>query len=109
MHRLFIRLGTLFLVCFWTWGAAIAASPGSNPSDHPNHSILRGSIPVKIYRGFLVVALGQFGAEIAPQNFIIDTGTSPSILNIGVAKHLGLPLSQSKLSAIGRQHLAKSF
>jgi Aspartyl protease len=103
LHRLFIRVGTLFLVCFWTWGAAIAASPGRNPSDHPNHSILRGSIPVKIYRGFLVVALGQFGAEIAPQNFIIDTGTSPSILNIGVAKHLGLPLSQSKLSAIGRQ------
>jgi hypothetical protein len=103
LHRLFIRLGTLFLVCFGTWGATFAASPGPNPSDHSGHSILRGAIPVKVYRGFLVVAEGQFGAEITRQNFIIDTGTSPSILNIGAAKRLGLPLSHAKLSAIGRQ------
>jgi hypothetical protein len=51
----------------------------------------------------LVVAEGQFGAAIERQNFIIDTGTSPSILNFGVARRLGLPLSQAKLSAIGRQ------
>jgi hypothetical protein len=51
----------------------------------------------------LVVAEGQFGAANERQNFIIDTGTSPSILNTGTARHLGLPLSQAKLSAIGRQ------
>jgi predicted aspartyl protease len=49
----------------------------------------------------LVVAEGQFGGEIAHRNFIIDTGTSPSILDIGVARQLGLPLSKAKLSAIG--------
>jgi hypothetical protein len=103
LHRLFIRLGTLFLACSWTWGATFAASPGRNPSERSNHSIPRGSIPVKVYRGFLVVAEGQFGGEIAPQNFIIDTGTSPSILNTRVARRLDLPLSQAKLSAIGRQ------
>ena len=77
--------------------------PPKNPSHQSNHSIPRGSIPVKVYRGFLVVAEGQFGGEIAPQNFIIDTGTSPSILNIGAARHLGLPLSRARLSAIGGQ------
>jgi len=50
-----------------------------------------------------VVAEGQFGGEIARQNFIIDTGTSPSILNIATARRLGLPLAQAKLSAIGRE------
>jgi predicted aspartyl protease len=50
----------------------------------------------------LVVAQGQFGGTSEPQNFIIDTGTSPSILNISVARHLDLALSQAKLSAIGR-------
>ena len=50
-----------------------------------------------------MVAEGQFGGELAHRNFIIDTGTSPSIVNIGVARHLGLHLSQAKLSAIGRQ------
>jgi predicted aspartyl protease len=61
------------------------------------------SIPVKVYHGFLVVAEGQFGGENARQNFIIDTGTSPTILNTAVARHLGLPLAQAKLSAIGRE------
>lgn len=49
-----------------------------------------------------MVAQGQFGGTSEPQNFIIDTGTSPSILNSGVAKTLDLTLSPAKLSAIGR-------
>jgi len=103
LHRDLSRLGTLFLVGSWTWGTSLAATPPRNPSHHSDHSIPRASIPVKVYRGFLVVAEGQFGGEIAPQNFIIDTGTSPSILNIGAARHLGLPLSRARLSAIGGQ------
>jgi predicted aspartyl protease len=103
LHRQFIRLGILFLVGYWIWGASIAAAPRRNPSNHSGHSILRGSIPVKVYRGFLVVAEGQFGGTSERQNFIIDTGTSPSILNISAARRMELPLSQAKLSAIGRQ------
>ena len=103
MHRLFIRLGTLFLVGSWLSGALCAAPPRRNPSNRSDHSIPRASISVTVYRGFLVVAEGQFGAANERQNFIIDTGTSPSILNTGTARHLGLPLSQAKLSAIGRQ------
>jgi hypothetical protein len=95
-------LGTLFLVGSWTWGTSLAATPPKNPPHHSDHSIPRGTIPVKVYRGFLVIAEGQFGGTSERQNFIIDTGTSPSILNIGVAKHLDLPLSHAKLSAIGR-------
>ena len=102
LQRLFIQLGTLFLVGSWTCGAALAATPRKNPSTHSDHSIPRGTIPVKVYRGFLVVAQGQFGGASERQNFIIDTGTSPSIVNIGVAKTLDLTLSRAKLSAIGR-------
>jgi hypothetical protein len=63
--------------------------------------IPRSSIPAKVYRGFLVVAEGQFGGDGEGHNFVIDTGTSPSILNIGVARRLGLPLSRARISAIG--------
>jgi predicted aspartyl protease len=49
----------------------------------------------------LVVAEGQFGGDAQGRNFVIDTGTSPSILNIGVARRLGLPLSRARISAIG--------
>jgi predicted aspartyl protease len=95
-------LGTLFLVGSCNWGDSLAATPPKNPPHHSDHSIPRGTIPVKVYRGFLVVAEGQFGGTSERQNFIIDTGTSPSILNIGVAKQLNLTLSHAKLSAIGR-------
>jgi predicted aspartyl protease len=101
LHRVPIRLATLFLVGFWTWVAPWAATPPQDPSKHSDCLIPRASIPVKVYRGFLVVAEGQFGGEIEGQNFVIDTGTSPSILNIGVARRLGLPLSRARISAIG--------
>lgn len=103
MHRVLTGLVTLFLVGSWTLGSSLAAMPPKNPSHHSDRSIPRGTIPVKVYRGFLVVAEGQFGGTSGRQNFIIDTGTSPSILNLGTARQLALPLSQAKLSAIGRQ------
>ena len=53
-----------------------------------------------------MVAEGQFGGTSERHNFIIDTGTSPSILNLGVAKQLNLTLSHAKLSAIGRDSQA---
>ena len=102
MHRVFPGLGTLFLIGSWTWGFSLAATPPKDPPHHSAHSIPRGTIPVKVYRGFLVVAEGQFGGTSEHQNFIIDTGTSPSILNIGTAKRLDLALSSAKLSSIGR-------
>ncbi|HET7106345.1 MAG TPA: retropepsin-like aspartic protease [Candidatus Acidoferrum sp.] len=103
MHRVFTGLVALFLSGSWTWGSSLAAMPPKNPPHHSGRSIPRGTIPVKVYRGFLVVAEGQFGGTSDRKNFIIDTGTSPSILSLGVARQLALPLSQAKLSAIGRQ------
>jgi predicted aspartyl protease len=103
LQRNFIHLVALVLVGSWIWGISLAALPPKNPAHHADSSIPRGSIPVKVYRGFLVVAEGQIGGEVARRNFIIDTGTSPSILNIEAAKQLNLPLSHAKLSAIGRQ------
>ena len=55
-----------------------------------------------ILGGFLVVAEGQIGAELPGQKFILDTGTSPSILNARVARQLGFSLAPAKLTAIGR-------
>ena len=101
MHRVRIRVAALFLVGSWAWGASWAATLPRDPSKYSDGLIPHPSIPVRIYRGFLVVAEGQFGGGIEAQNFVIDTGTSPSILNIGVARRLGLPLSRARISAIG--------
>ncbi len=61
----------------------------------------RQSIPVRIYRNFLVVAEGQIGDVSERQNFILDTGTAPSIIDAGVVRKLGLGTIPSAFRAIG--------
>ena len=60
------------------------------------------SIPLKIYRSFWVVVEGQFGGVPGPQNFILDTGTSPSIIQAGLARRLGLATEPSMITAAGK-------
>jgi predicted aspartyl protease len=58
------------------------------------------SIPVSIHRGFLVVASGQIGGR--KENFVVDTGTSPSILNERLAAKMGLAVTSGSIVAAGR-------
>lgn len=58
---------------------------------------------VRIYRNFLVVAEGQIGGISGPQNFILDTGSAPSIVNERVAEQLGLPTQAAGTMALGRR------
>ena len=60
-------------------------------------------MPVHIYGGFLVVVEGQIGGARQPENFVVDTGTSPSILNLRVARELGLELTPAKFAALGQE------
>jgi predicted aspartyl protease len=60
------------------------------------------SISVKLYNGFLVMAVGQIGGLEQKQNFVVDTGTAPSILNARLAKKLGLEVTGGTLVAVGK-------
>jgi hypothetical protein len=59
-------------------------------------------VPLKIYRDFLLVAKGQFGPASESQNFIIDTGTAPSIINESLVARLGLATVPSTSRAMGK-------
>lgn len=83
-------------------GALLAAAPPKERSKDVPHAIVQERLPIQIYGGFLVVAEGQFGGSLQRQNFILDTGTSPSVLNLRVAKQLGLKLFPAKVTAIGQ-------
>lgn len=104
LHRFFIRLGTLLLVGSWTSGVSLAATPLRIPSHDRDHSIPKVTIPVKVYRGFLVVAEGQFGGALEHQKFVLDTGTAPSILNRRIAKQLGLALTSGHETGMSGDH-----
>ena len=100
MWRTFLQLVSLAVAGSWTAGALLAATPSRNGPKHLDGTIPAESVPVHVLGGFLVVAQGQIGGE--RQNFILDTGTSPSILNTRVAWQLGLALAPAKVAAIGR-------
>jgi predicted aspartyl protease len=68
---------------------------------------------VKIYKHFLVVMEGQIGGdqiggELPRQNFVLDTGTAPSIINEAVVHRLGLQTSAASLTAVGRTIVTRS-
>jgi predicted aspartyl protease len=60
------------------------------------------SISVTLHNGFLVIVEAQIGGFQQKQNFVVDTGTAPSILNVRLAKKLGLEVTGATLVAVGR-------
>lgn len=62
--------------------------------------------PFALYRGYLVVVDGQIGI-LQHQHFLIDTGSSPSIIDQKVAEALGLHGAPSDLSLFNRNVAAQ--
>jgi hypothetical protein len=58
-------------------------------------------IPVKIFHNYLLVVEAHLGGSPQPQNFVLDTGTTPSIINVTLVKQLGLATMPATLSDIG--------
>jgi hypothetical protein len=82
----------------------VFASPSSTPDspDRPAPLLQQQTISIRLYRGFLVVAEGHFGTILQHQNFLLDTGTSPSIINRDLAAPLDLRMSSAVLASVGR-------
>ena len=56
----------------------------------------RSELPFTLHRGFLIVVEGQIG-EVSGLTFIVDTGTSRTVLDTRVAHALGLRGPRSQL------------
>jgi predicted aspartyl protease len=88
-------------------GAFIPPGPARASDTHviPGRSREDGqprSIPVRIFRNFLVVAQGKLGSSPEIQNFLLDTGTAPSIINGRLARQIGLESLPSTFRALGK-------
>jgi len=59
-------------------------------------------LPLRIFRNFVVIAEGQFGAAGEPQSFLLDTGTAPSIIDPKIIRKLGLATKASEMMVIGK-------
>jgi hypothetical protein len=89
-----------------TSASSHAASPRAKPDSKLNGA--QRSIALGIYRNFLVVAEGQFGPVLQHQNFVLDTGTAPSIINSSVVSQLGLANVPSIFRAAGKPVSARA-
>jgi predicted aspartyl protease len=78
-----------------------AENSPANPARPADARIPR-SIPLRIFRDYLVVAEGQFGDGLQHQNFVLDTGTAPSVINTKSVRELGLATTASTLIAMGK-------
>jgi Aspartyl protease len=86
-----------------SWSRSSSDSP-----DHPSPRVQQKTIPVRIFRGFLVVVEGRFGSALEHQNFLLDTGTSPSIINKDLAAPLDLTKSSAILASVGKDSKVQS-
>jgi hypothetical protein len=65
-------------------------------------SPLQQPVSIRIFKDFLVVMEGQIGDDLKLQNFVLDTGTTPSIINERIVRGLGLPTASAALVAVGK-------
>jgi predicted aspartyl protease len=78
-----------------------AAKKNTNHTPSVDTNLMQSSsIPVNVYNGYLVVAVGQIGGQ--KENLVIDTGTAPSILSARLAKKMGLQVARGTLVVVGR-------
>jgi predicted aspartyl protease len=96
------KISGLFLFCgLLSSGSTCAEKAPASPARRAEAGIPR-SIPLRIFRDYLVVAEGQFGDVLQHQNFVVDTGTAPSIINTRSVRELGLATTASTMTAMGK-------
>src|SRR5438552_325925 len=66
------------------------------------HAAHNNEVAFDVFGGYLVVVRGSLG-KLEKRNFIIDTGTNPSVLDERIARHLGLSGRKEKLSLVNRE------
>jgi hypothetical protein len=96
------KIAALFLFCgLLSLGPTWAENPPASPARSADARIPR-SIPLRIFHDYLVVAEGQFGDVLQHQNFVLDTGTAPSIIDTRLVRELGLATTTSTMTAMGK-------
>lgn len=74
---------------------AVPAAPGSRVPALPESS----ELPLRLLRGYVAVVEGSLGTSRL-ESFLVDTGTSPTILDERKARQIGLTFSPARLDVL---------
>jgi hypothetical protein len=78
----------LLFAVFLAWSVAAFAKPAE------------GTLRFNLYRGYLVVIRGSAG-PVKGLNFLLDTGTNPTMLDVGLAAKLHLDRTPANVRVVG--------
>ena len=95
-------IGVIFLSVLLASSGLADAAKRRAKTDHWDEAVPAQTLPVRIYRDFLVVAEGQFAGVPEIQNFVLDTGTAPSVVNATMVTQLGLATKPSTNTTVGK-------
>jgi hypothetical protein len=93
----------LFLLTGWIGSVGTLHAAISRSAATPDvNTATRQVLPLKIFHDYLPVVEARLGNSAQPVNFVLDTGTSPTIINLSLANQLGLITKSSALADIGQ-------
>ena len=92
------------VIAIWLAGATCATAEGRGPGKARADEVCRTGAPdelrVRLLAGNLPIVVGSIGGRPGI-NIMVDTGTSPAVLDARLAKSLGLELVPGKLQGLG--------
>ena len=89
------------------WAVPIARALPQTPSSADGISVAKpAEVPFRLYRDYAIVARGSIG-ERDKLNFLIDTGSSSTVVDQSLARKLRLATSPRKISVFGRTVVAE--
>jgi predicted aspartyl protease len=94
----------LLLLAAYSCPAADLLTSKTNPPPPTSSS---REVPFRLFRGYVVVVQGSLG-ELAGRQLLVDTGSSPTIIDYSVAHRLRLPFRPAQLSQVNREGKARS-
>jgi hypothetical protein len=85
------------VMCWWAIVLALLLSSAAYSQDPPDHHVW---VPIKLYRGYLIVAEGSIG-RLQHRHLLIDTAAYPSAIDEELVKDLRLTVSSDDVHVIG--------
>ena len=76
------------------------SSPAPEYDDRAPHSSPQIKLPFRLHWGYLVIIQGSIG-DIHNLNFLIDTGASPSVVDLSISRSLGLAPQPARVTLSG--------
>jgi hypothetical protein len=90
----------LFLILAVSVPSWAQPSPGPQFDDRESHSSLQTKLPFRLHWAYLVIVQGSIG-HIHNLNFLVDTGASPSVVDLKISRSLGLSAQPARVTLSG--------